>query len=225
MKTRCFLPSALPLVLFSICLVSFAPLQTRGDIALSFASYSGQGPGANNATIGWSFSLSTNIQVTDLGVWDGNNSTAFGPTGDGLLNDQLITIWTSTGTFVTSATVPAGGGTLASDFRYVSIAPTLLNAGDYVIGSFYTTSSANQDPNAEISSTITTAAGVTYGEGLEGAGNAFPTIMFSGGGVWGPNFQFVEARNVPEAGASWILLALALVAIFSWRLLSPRRVA
>jgi hypothetical protein len=62
--------------------------------------------------------------VTDLGVWDGN--------GGGLADSHIVTIWTSTGTFVTSGTVLVGtSGTLVDDFRYVSIAPTLLAAGNY----------------------------------------------------------------------------------------------
>jgi hypothetical protein len=209
------------LATLAISLLSFSPLQIRANtIALSFTSHAGEGTAADS-TLGWSFSLSTDILVTDLGVWDGPNSQAFGPPGDGLRSDQLITIWTSTGTFVTSATVPAGGGTLASDFRYVSIAQTSLTAGNYVIGTYYTP--GNLDRNAAISSTITTAPEVTYGEGRIGSGNAFPSSTFAGGGVWGPNFQFVEARNgVPEAGSSCVLLAIAITGMVGFRFMRQR---
>ena len=127
-------------------------------------------------------------------------------------------IWTSTGTFITSATVPAGGGTLVNDFRYVSIAPTLLTAGSYVISNYY--SPTNQDPNTEFSTMVTTAPGVTYGQALEGTttGNIFPTFVLSGTGVWGPNFQFTAATNgVPETGSSCVLLASALATLFGLR--------
>ena len=200
------------LALITVSLLLLCPLQTRADtVALSFSSHSGEGT-TQNVTAGWSFTLSSNISVTELGAWDGNNSVAFGPP-DGLTSDQLITIWTSAGTLVTSATVPAGSGTLVNDFRFVSIAPTLLTAGSYVIGDYY--SPTNSDPNAAISSTITTAPGVTYGQGLDGVGNAFPTSPFAGGGIWGPNFQFVPAGvSTPDTGSTLYLLGLALAGLF-----------
>lgn len=214
------------LLLTAIGLFPLFAFQVRADtIALSFANHSGEavaGGAPDGVTLGWSFSLSTSISVTQLGVWDGNNSTSFGPPGDGLRSDQLITIWTSGGTAEASATVPAGGGTLAGDFRYVSIAPQLLGPGNYVIGTHFTIN--NQDPNAAISSTITTASGVTFIEGRIGTGNAFPMGTFAGGGVWGPNFQFVPGQvSVPDAGASCVLLGIALAGVLGLRLVLTRR--
>ena len=224
------------LLLLTLSLLSWTSLQTRADtIALSFSNNLGEGI-AKDATLGWSFSLSTSVSVTQLGVWDGPNQpidaapsiepvgVSGGPVtvGDGLLSGELITIWTSTGTFITSATVPAAGGTLDSGFRYVSIAPTLLGAGNYVIGAYY--GANNQDRNAAITNNITTAPQVTYGQGMAGAGNAFPVGPFAGGGIWGPNFQFVAPTNgVPETGASWALLAISLGGILGLRSITKRR--
>src|SRR4051812_33559932 len=194
------------LVLIAGILLFSGLLQTRADTPAvqSFSNDGGRGT-ASNVTLGWDFSLTSNVLVTNLGVWDNNNSASFGAPGDGLLSDHLVSIWTSTGTFVTSATVSAAGGTLLNGFRYVSIAPTLLAAGSYVIGAFYAV--GNQDPNAALMTTVTTASGVNFGQPRADAGNAFPVGTLSGNGVFGPNFQFVAAPvGVPEAGSSGILL-------------------
>lgn len=217
------------LLLLAVSLLSLIPLQSRADtIALTFSNASGSGI-AKDTELGWSFSLSTNVLVTQLGSFDGPNGAFGNPNGDGLQSNQLVTIWTSTGTMVTSATVLAGGGTLDSDFRFVSIAPTLLTAGNYVISNYYDPN--NLDRNTEFNATVNTAPGVTYGDarGPSSGGHAFPTFVFSGNGIWGPNFQFVAAppngNGVPEAGSSWILLALSLGGTFGLRVISKRRLA
>ena len=215
------------LLLMIVALLSLLSLQTRGDtIALSFGGMGGGSGTTQNVTVGWSFSLNSNISVTQLGAFDANNSMPLSGPPDGLLSDQLITLWTSTGTFITSATVPAGGGTLANGFRYVSIPQTFLTAGNsYVISDYY--SPTNQDPNVEFFSTVTTAPGVMYGDAREGSttGNVFPDFVLSGTGVWGPNFQFVAATNgVPESGSAWILMASSLGGIVLLRSTLQRRI-
>lgn len=208
------------LMLIAITSFLVSQLQTRADtIALSFSNDGGSGT-TQDVTAGWEFSLASDVFVTQLGAWDENNTDPLVlPPGDGLRSNQLITIWTSTGTFVTSATVPAGGGTLIDGFRYVSIPSTLLTAGSYVIGDYY--DPTNSDPNVEFGKTITTAPGVTWLDARDDSGNAFPTFVLSGNGVFGPNFQFVNA--IPDAGATFVLLALALGAIFSGQLVLSRR--
>lgn len=147
--------------------------------------------------------------MTDLGVWDQNN--------DGLSESHLVTIWTSTGTFVTSATVPSGtSGALVDEFRYLSIAPTLLLAGDYVIGAYY---GAPADIVAADAVSITTASGVTYTGSRAGAGSALPpgdAFVFSNA-YFGPNFQFtteLDGRLVPDASSTWMLMLLGLTGAF-----------
>ncbi|HWX15758.1 MAG TPA: hypothetical protein VNY07_04145 [Chthoniobacterales bacterium] len=92
-------------------LIACSPLQTRADtIALSLTdSGAHAGPG-NNQTIGWAFTLSDPVLVTQLGFWDLNN--------DGLATSHVVTIWTSTGTQEAEGTVSSGtGGILTNGVR------------------------------------------------------------------------------------------------------------
>lgn len=199
-----------PQLLIATALFFSLPLLTRADtVALSFSGHTGEGTAAD-ATLGWSFSLSSNLLLTNLGVWDGNNTQSFGAAGDGLLSSHLVSIWTSTGTLVASVTVPAGGGILLNGFRYGAIAPTLLAAGNYVIGAYY--ANGNLDHNAAFApaGNVNTAPGVAYIDARSGAGNGLPSGVLSGTGIWGPNFQFLAApAAVPEGGSSAILLAIS----------------
>src|SRR5271154_7146963 len=53
-----------------------------------------------NATIGWQFTLSSPVTVTELGFFDA--------TGGGLFDPHPVGIWNSSGTLLGSATVPSG---------------------------------------------------------------------------------------------------------------------
>ena len=187
-------------------------------IALDFTT-NGALEHGGDFTRGWDFTLTNDILVTDLGLWDAPQPGG-GTLGDGFADSHTVSIWTSTGTLVTSTIIPAGmSGTLMDDFRYVSIAPTLLVAGSYVIGGHYT---GLNDYVAAQPSGITTAPELTYGGPRRGSGDAFPTSTPSGSGLFGPNFQFVSAINgnaVPEGGATLLLLttALSALAAFRWR--------
>ena len=78
--------------------------------------------GATTGTYGWSFTLSSTITVTDLGYFD------FG--GNGLNDAHDVGIWTSTGTLMVSATVPAGtAGTLVGRFPLCSGFANFARAG------------------------------------------------------------------------------------------------
>ena len=189
------------------------PAHTRGNsVAVTFPANTSF-TAAQNFTFGWDFTLSSPVLVTDLGVF-----------GAGELTDSHpITIWTSTGTVVTTGIVPAGtAGILVNQFRYVSIAPTLLAAGSYVIGAYYPTESEAIAFNAI---GLTTAPEVSYGQGRVGAGTALPGNTVSNNGYFGPNFQFIAPAAVPEGGSSWILLALSLGGILGFRSVSKRRTA
>jgi hypothetical protein len=128
--------------------------------------------------------------VTNLGLFDSDNN--------GLTASHAVTIWTSTGTQLVQATIPAGtGATLINGFRYVSIAPLLLAAGDYTIGGYYPFSPTATEPYAALANSIQTASVVTYvgprsGE-LPFAVFGFPSddIFSSPNSYFGPNFQFI----------------------------------
>jgi hypothetical protein len=199
-------------------LIAWCPIQTRANtIALSFTSHNNNlVPG--NETVGWSFSLSSAVLVTDLGVWDGN-FTDFGTgVGDGLAESHQVTIWDATTMMqLAQATVPAGtGATLSNGFRYAMLGSSvLLGPGNYVIGALYPTQGA--DPVANGAAGITTAAGVSYTGGRVGIGNVFPsTAPTFNAGLFGPNFQFTAppTNGVPDSGSTWTLLLLGVTATF-----------
>ena len=77
-------------------------------------------------SLGWSFSTYNDILITDLGFYDYANSVQ-----DGLAYDHQIGLWTGDGTLLTSAVVNSGtSDPLIDSFRYASISPVLLEAGE-----------------------------------------------------------------------------------------------
>src|SRR5262245_59695726 len=116
--------------LFTVALMAWSPLQTRADtIAFSVSSGVSAAFPSDDVTLGYSFTLSSAVAVTNLGIFDlGNN---------GLNQSHTVTIWTSTGTALVNALIPAGTREpLTNGFRYTSIAPFTLPAGTYTIGGF-----------------------------------------------------------------------------------------
>jgi hypothetical protein len=226
MKNKlCFGLSALAVALF-VC----APIGVRANtIALDFTS----DPGAEqfisrDETVGWRFSVSQMITVTNLGVWDGPPIGIFNPDliGDGLLFDHKVSIWTDTESLVATSIVPAGtSAQLLDDSRYVSIAPTQLTPGNYVIGSYWNDQRFPQDPDAFATTSLTTAAGITYGGKTFSPGDTFPLGLggqFSG--IFGPNFQFTQAGvNVPESGNTLFIMLASLMTLFVLRAVVSRR--
>jgi len=172
----------------ALALPCFALLSTaRADtIALSFSG--GSSVGSYDATLGWGFSLSAPVVVTGLGVWDYQD--------DGLMQSHDVTIWTSTGAQLVQATVPAGtGATLTDGFRYVSVTPMLLPAGDYTIAAYYPPIVPRVNDNFAASvASVMTASGLTYDGGRAITGNAFPPNDVNNGGFgtayFGANFRF-----------------------------------
>jgi VPDSG-CTERM motif len=196
--------------LFAVALMACSPLQTRADtIAFSASSNSFLATENITATLGYSFTLSSPVRVTNLGLFDSAN--------DGLVQSHTVTIWTSTGMQELQATIPAGtSGTLINGFRYVSIAPFLLVPGAYTIGGFY---GQNSDFSL-VQASITSASGVSY-VGSRSARNlfVFPTgdaFGFSNG-YFGPNFQFTTAVPTPDSGFTVSLLGFALLGLAALR--------
>src|SRR5437588_168774 len=70
--------------------IALCSTQTRADtIALSFTGGLAA-PATQTVTAGWAFSLSSPIQLTQLGLWDRFDN--------GLQEAHAVTVWTSTGT-------------------------------------------------------------------------------------------------------------------------------
>jgi VPDSG-CTERM motif len=199
---------------FVAAVIAWCPLQTRADtIALSFTP-SGQTTitGAGTDTLGWAFSLSAPVTVTQLGVWDQG--------GDGLTREHQVTIWDSTGTLILAqTTVPSGmGATLDSGFRYVSIGSVVLAAGNYTIGALFIgtpTSTSNEDVAINAVG-IGTNSPVTYQGSRGEPGDAYPATdnyISQSNSYFGPNFQFTTSTSVPDAGTTGSLFGLSLMGL------------
>src|SRR5206468_1506739 len=96
-----------PLALHAVMLVLLAVPTNADTVALQFTG--GETGGFLNITLGWSFSVSTPITLTKLGIWSGLG-----------LSGHTVTLWTNTGTAVAQATVD-NTGTVLDDFTYVSV--------------------------------------------------------------------------------------------------------
>jgi hypothetical protein len=205
--------------LVAAVLIAFNPTQTRADtIALSFTGGSVAGSFNSDLTVGWAFSLGDPTLLTQLGLWDENS--------DGFQQSHKVTIWNSSGGFITSAIIPAGTtGTLADGFRYISVAPMLLAPGDYVIGAFFTSElSGDLDAFVETASTVTTASGVNYSGSRTGVGDGFPSSVGDSNSYFGPNFQFTSATSVPDIGSTVLLLSFSLFALLLPHIVGSRKV-
>jgi hypothetical protein len=214
MKTTPPRANFLVLALVSLSLTIFACDARANTIALSFTSWGPGNANGANVTLGWTFSLNTNVLVTDLGVFD--QDTLSGGSGDGLSQPHLVTIWTSTGVALAQATIPAGSGAaLADGFRFVSLlSPVSLTAGNYVIGAYYPNPSL--DSVATRTTGLMTASQVTFGQTVLGSGTGFPTAFDSGPGYFGPNFEFTT--EVPESGESIVLMSITVATLVATRL-------
>ncbi len=160
-------------------------------------------PGSNR-TRGWEFTVSENIQVTSLGIFDLEEDLLFAP---GLLYSHEIGIWHA-GELQYSTTIPAGTeGVLIDQFRYVETEPFWLAAGEtYVIGA---TSFGDPYVGNNASARITTISSITYERTLtteSGAGFTLPSLERDFYG-FGPNFLVIpEPMTLVLFGLGGLLL-------------------
>lgn len=158
-------------------------------------------------TMGFKFSLTSNMLVTSLGVYD--------TSGNGLSGEAQVAIWDTAGNELISATIPSGvAGELSGFFRYKSVSSFSLLAGtQYIIGA--------HSPD-RVSSLL-------LGQGGEGSIDlnlklieamnsssvafSFPGVSSLGGagGAWlGPNFRMTAP--IPEP-VTYQMLVLGLLAV------------
>lgn len=162
-----------------------------------------------NSTYGWRFTVDegSSLSLTDLGFFDSG--------GNGLDDSYRIGIWDSGGNLLADATVPDGvGGTLSGSFRYVSIDPITLNAGEsYTLGAW----TSGGDDSAVTDLTITGSNSETIASQIDYLGHAYSPGGFqvpgaystSGFGNFGPN-AIVTA--VPEPHEYALIFAAGLLA-------------
>jgi len=157
-----------------------------GTTALTLSNVNGDGSNGSYWTLGWGFSVNSQIDVTALGVYDSGQ--------DGLTEDHAVGLWDASGNLLASTIVPAGGGTLDNYFVFEPINGVVLDPGNYVVGARMEDEAYN--PYSGTLPSITTAPEITYLIGLyiNSGGLDFPTQL-SNGSYFGGNFQF---EPVPE---------------------------
>ncbi len=197
-------------LLLATATIFFSNASPNAQAAVGLISQTGGvlGPSQLDQTLGWSFNLNTEVTLNRLGVFDEGQ--------DGLFAPHQVGLWTTSGTLIADATVPAGtGGLLLGDFRYASVADVVLPVGDYVIGVHFTAQAADQF--LQDSSLLTIDPFVSYiGRAGAGPGFVFPTPIAGpgGGNFTAGNFQF----NIPEPSTtSLCLMASAIGFLISRR--------
>ncbi len=138
----------------------------------------------NNRTHGWEFSVSEDLAVVGLGIFDLFD--------DGLDFSHEIGIWNS-GQLVYSTTIPAGTeGILIDQFRYIEIDPLWLMDGEtYVIGN---TTPGDPFVGNDSLATITTISPIAYERTLispSDSGFSLPTMVVDSFYRLGPNFLVI----------------------------------
>lgn len=161
-------------------------------------SVSGGSSSSGSFSTGWTFTNTSTIYVTDLGVFDSNGGT---------LSDQTVGLYDTTiaGSLLASTTVTnaspsqVNGGYTA---HYAPITTLTLAPGTYFVAS--TTSG---DGFVNKSSTRTTASGITFGTGKAVAGNTALGASYNDytvigpAGYFGGTFKF-STTPVPEPSAA-----------------------
>ncbi|MEO7411667.1 MAG: PEPxxWA-CTERM sorting domain-containing protein [Sphingomicrobium sp.] len=150
-------------------------------------------------TLGFAFSLSEATTINGLGYWTG-----------GTLTSHQVGIWSTGGTLLASGTVSAADP-LLGNYRYDSIAPLLLGAGNYVIGGEFFSGLFPSDLAG-----VTTASNFTWiGDRQVQGGFAFPTeayLTYGNQGIALVNFSIAQTNAVPEP-ATWAMMLIGFGAI------------
>ena len=100
---------------------------TGGDLTV----LSGLGGARSDATIGWSFNVSSEIVVDQLGFFDRGS--------DGLGVNHEVGLWTGAGALlsqatITNASVPVGSTSPLGRWLFEDIENVVLSPGEYVVG-------------------------------------------------------------------------------------------
>lgn len=137
--------------------------------------------------IGWQFTVSTQIWVSDLGVWN-NDQTG------GIESPHQVGIWDESQTLIASVTVD-NAGAVVGDWIYASITPVTILTGEvYTIGALYF--AGDYDYYISSASSMTTDPDVTWLNSVYPTagdlGFVYPGSNSASFGRFGPNFIFDE---------------------------------
>ena len=168
----------------------------------------GGGSASGDYTMGYSFTPSADIWVTQLGQYDAN--------GDGLQSNHPVALWRATDqSLLASATVPAGeAAPLAGEFRWATLATSVpLQTGQtYVVASQHF---GLGDPYLYDPGGFFTAPEITFVEKRYASSTTlvYPDVSYADGvGYWGGSFQYV----IPEP-TSLTLLGVGLLGLLGLR--------
>ena len=200
--------------------VALVPRPSAATPALDFVDGGASGVGRFTLTVGWAFTVNSPITVDALGLFDVD--------GDGLLESHQIGLWAGDGSLLGSTVItdanstPAASTSSLGNWRFTSIAPLVLVAGEYVIGAVYAASTVNATNAIDafvFGANATTVPEVTFGGNLFRQGIGFPNNSTnSNDGFFGPNLS-VSAIAVAEP-ASLVLLGTGLAGLTglaAWR--------
>lgn len=153
--------------------------------------------GLTNWTLGWTFSTSTDINVTHLGKFDANGGGLAADVQVGLYSVATNSLITSTTVFTTSPSEANG----SYNAYFAEITPVFLTAGDYFVAT------TDQGNDSFVRNTgFTTAPEITWGIGRADGGNnsvlqaAVTDYGTTGTGYWGATFKYEVAPTtvIPE---------------------------
>jgi len=176
--------------------------------AVSFSNPSSFGV-AGPVSAGFSFSVASDIQVTDLGAFD--------PGGDAFLNSHEVGIYDgNTIQLLASATVTSAND-LVDGFRYAPITPITLDTSTFYIVAAADYNGAGEDGLAAVMpAALTVAPEIQYIQSAISqthAGLSYPSLTFNPDITpFGGNFRYTA---VPEPGTGSLFAAggLALAAL------------